>query len=134
MEDLSFKQSDFTLSMLQKAQKNWLHEQVISFIKEACDWIEKKLPSLRDFDEKLAVVELYTSSKLVEFENSNLKSLNQSLNGNREKLHDLFEQQKTLFDKQSALLNTLHETNGMQNERIKTLQALLKSDALGNLN
>jgi len=101
----------------------------LTLVREACEWIETNLPSLTDFDEKLKVVRLFTSSKISELENSNLKLGNEHLKTNELRLESLFEQQKELLENQSNLISRLDKSNADQNERIKELQSLLQAPA-----
>ncbi len=104
-------------------------ERTLTLVKEACEWIEINLPSLTDFGEKLKVVQLYTSAKVSELENSNLKLGNEFLEANKLRMESLFEQQKELLENQSNLIFRLDKSNTDQNERIKELQSLLQAPA-----
>ncbi|MDX2133597.1 MAG: hypothetical protein SFV52_02360 [Saprospiraceae bacterium] len=99
----------------------------MTLVKEACEWIETNLPSLTDFDEKLRVFQLYTSSQMIALENSNLKLGNENLRVNELRMESLFQQQKELLENQSTLISSLSENNSGQHERIKELQSLLQA-------
>ena len=103
-------------------------------VKEACEWIETNLPSLTDFDEKLRVFQLYTSSQMIALENSNLKLGNENLRVNELRMESLFQQQKEVLGQQADLISNLSKLNADKNDRIKELQSLLQSSSQINPN
>ena len=106
----------------------------MTLVKEACEWIETNLPSLTDFDEKLRVFQLYTSSQMIALENSNLKLGNENLRVNELRMESLFQQQKEVLGQQADLISNLSKLNADKNDRIKELQSLLQSSSQINPN
>ena len=134
METQTRRVNEFTESMLQMVRQNWLPERTLTLVKEACEWIETNLPSLTDFDEKLRVFQLYTSSQMIALENSNLKLGNENLRVNELRMESLFQQQKEVLGQQADLISNLSKLNADKNDRIKELQSLLQSSSQINPN
>jgi hypothetical protein len=111
-----------------------LPEKTLAYVQEACDRIETNLPSLEDFNEKLKVVQLYTSAQLSALENSNLRLGNENLRANGQRMESLFEQQKDILEQQSGLISNLSKLNADKNDRIKELQSLLQTPPPTNFN
>jgi len=103
-------------------------------VQEACEWIDTNLPSLTDFNEKLKVVQLYTSAQMIALENSNLKLGNENLRVNVLSMENLFGQQKEVLGQQADLISNLSKLNADKNDRIKELQSLLQSPSQINPN